>query len=143
MSVELTGTAIDILPVNPPKGQGSDHQSIKNLVGSERTVENKVSGIKASEETQQLSKKEVQEVQEETEVMTVPQLENVAKQLQEFIGTMNRGLEFFVDEDSGRDVIKVIDKNSGELIKQYPSEDVLALVSKLSEATGNFIDSKI
>lgn len=140
MSVELTGTAIDILPVNPPKGQGSDHQSIKYLAGSERTVENKVSGIKASEETQQLSKKEVQE---ETEVMTVPQLENVAKQLQEFIGTMNRGLEFFVDEDSGRDVIKVIDKNSGELIKQYPSEDVLALVSKLSEATGNFIDSKI
>jgi flagellar protein FlaG len=40
-------------------------------------------------------------------------------------------------------VIKVIDKSSGDLVKQYPSEEVLSLVAKLSEATGNFIDSKI
>jgi flagellar protein FlaG len=52
-------------------------------------------------------------------------------------------LEFSVDEDSGRDVIKVIDKKSGDIIKQYPSEEVLSLVSKLSEATGNFVDAKI
>ncbi len=77
------------------------------------------------------------------EALSVPQLEKVAKQLQEFMGEMNRGLEFIVDEDSGRDVIKVIDKSSGDLVKQYPSEEVLSLVAKLSEATGNFIDSKI
>jgi flagellar protein FlaG len=77
------------------------------------------------------------------EKLSAPQLEKVAKQLQEFVGEMNRGLEFIVDEDSGRDVIKVIDKSSGDLVKQYPSEEVLSLVAKLSEATGNFIDSKI
>ncbi len=77
------------------------------------------------------------------EKLSVPQLEKVAEQLQQFMGEMNRGLEFIVDKDSGRDVIKVIDKNSGDLVKQYPSEEVLSLVAKLSEATGNFIDSKI
>ena len=75
--------------------------------------------------------------------MSRPQLEQVAEQLQEFIGKMNRGLEFSVDKDSGRDVIKVLDKTSGELIKQYPTEEVLSLVAKLSEATGNFVDSKV
>ena len=71
------------------------------------------------------------------------QLKLVAQKLQDFVGEMNKGLEFSVDKDSGRDVIKVIDKNSGDLIKQYPTEEVLDLVAKLSEATGNFINTDV
>jgi flagellar protein FlaG len=149
MSVELTGKAMDILPVKPQQSQRQESQPIKDGVESKLNVENKLTGVKTPEDTNnvnQLNKKdEVNQVtkKDEKESMTTPQLEKVAKQLQEFIGKMNRGLEFTVDEDSGRDVIKVIDKNSGDIIKQYPSEEVLSLVAKLSEATGNFIDSKI
>jgi flagellar protein FlaG len=75
--------------------------------------------------------------------LSAEQLEKVAQQLQDFVGEMNRGLEFTVDKDSGRDVIKVIDKNSGELVKQYPSEEVLTLVAKLSEMIGSFVDAKV
>lgn len=75
--------------------------------------------------------------------LTAEQLEKVAQQLQDFVGDMNRGLEFSVDKDSGRDVIKVIDKSSGDLLKQYPSEEVLTLVAKLSDMVGGFIDAKV
>ena len=75
--------------------------------------------------------------------LTAEQLEKVAQQLQDFVGEMNRGLEFSVDQDSGRDVIKVIDKNSGDLVKQFPSEEVLTLVAKLSDMVGGFIDAKV
>jgi flagellar protein FlaG len=75
--------------------------------------------------------------------LSADQLDKVAQQLQDFVGEMNRGLEFTVDKDSGRDVIKVIDKNSGELVKQYPSEEVLTLVAKLSEMIGSFVDAKV
>ncbi|MBQ4797794.1 flagellar protein FlaG [Pseudoalteromonas sp. MMG006] len=71
------------------------------------------------------------------------QLEKVAQQLQEFMGDMNRSLQFQVDEDSGRDVIKILDKTSGDVIKQYPSEEVLSLVSKLSESAGILIDQTV
>ncbi|MBB1456185.1 flagellar protein FlaG [Pseudoalteromonas sp. SG43-5] len=71
------------------------------------------------------------------------QLEQMARQLQDFMGEMNRSLQFQVDEDSGRDVIKVLDKDSGEVIKQYPSEEVLNLVSKLSESAGILIDQTV
>jgi flagellar protein FlaG len=71
------------------------------------------------------------------------QLEQMAQQLQDFMGEMNRSLQFKVDEDSGRDVIKVLDKDSGEVIKQYPSEEVLNLVSKLSESAGILIDQTV
>jgi flagellar protein FlaG len=75
--------------------------------------------------------------------LTFKQLEQVAQQLQDFVGEMNRGLEFSVDKDSGRDVIKVIDKASGDLVKQYPSEEVLGLVSKLSDMIGSFVDAQV
>ncbi len=51
--------------------------------------------------------------------------------------------KFKVDEDSGRNVIKVIDKESGDLVKQYPSEEVLGIVAKLAEATGVLVDFKV
>lgn len=71
------------------------------------------------------------------------QLKKMAQQLQEFMGEMNRSLQFQVDEDSGRDVIKVLDKDTGDIIKQYPSEEVLNLVSKLSETAGLLIDHTV
>jgi len=101
-----------------------------------------------AEQQNLLNKAEQRKLQEADTDKSKPQvnseqLEVVAQKLQDFVSEMNRGLEFIVDEDSGRDVIKVIDKNTGDLVKQFPSEEVLELVAHLSEATGNFIDSKI
>jgi flagellar protein FlaG len=94
---------------------------------------------------QQEAIKANQEIQKESETnqpLTPKQLEKVAQQLQDFVGDLNRNIEFSVDKDSGRDVIKVIDKDSGDLLKQYPSEEVLTLVSKLSDMVGGFVDAK-
>jgi len=143
MSVELTTMAIDALPVNPQNGQENDPRAIKNLAGNEANVENKLIVARDTLELDNVDQISENKRQDEESAMSRPQLEQVAKQLQEFIGKMNRGLEFSVDKDSGRDVIKVLDKTSGELIKQYPTEEVLSLVAKLSEATGNFVDSKV
>lgn len=70
------------------------------------------------------------------------QLEILAEKLQEFVSSLNKGLQFSVHEESGRDVIKVIDRESDEVVRQYPSEEVLELVAKLSDAAGNFINSQ-
>lgn len=84
-----------------------------------------------------------QPVEKEKVQLTAPQLEKVAEQLQKFVSQMNKGLEFLVDKESGLDVIKVIDRNSGDLVKQFPSEEFVELAAKLSEATGNFINSEV
>lgn len=70
------------------------------------------------------------------------QLEVLAEKLQDFVSSLNKGLQFSVHEESGRDVIKVIDRESDEVVRQYPSEEVLELVAKLSDAAGNFINSQ-
>jgi len=143
MNVEHTTMAIDTLPVTPNKGQENNQQAINKLADTKPSVENKLNAAKENLALEQVEHFSQNERQDEKSTLSKPQLEQVAKQLQAFIGKMNRGLEFSVDEDSGRDVIKVIDRKSGEVIKQYPSEEVLSLVAKLSEATGNFVDSKV
>ena len=96
-------------------------------------------GTSLAEEQKSVSTSETNKA----EKMTSEQLNKVAQQLQDFMGEMNRSLEFIVDEDSGRDVIKVLDKDTGDLIKQYPSEEVLSIISKLSNASGSLIDTEI
>lgn len=98
---------------------------------------------KTEAELDQNSGKENQKNQIDNKQLDHEQLEKVAQQLQDFMGEMNRSLQFQVDEDSGRDVIKVIDKSSGDVIKQYPSEEVLSLVAKLSETTGMLVDQTV
>jgi flagellar protein FlaG len=39
----------------------------------------------------------------------------------------NRNLEFSVDTDSHRTVVRMVDTSTGELIRQYPSETTLAI----------------
>ncbi|CUS47196.1 MAG: flagellar protein FlaG [Idiomarinaceae bacterium HL-53] len=74
----------------------------------------------------------------------------VVEKLNEVLEVGNRQLQFRVDNDANRTVISVLDQESGEKIRQIPSEDVLRLVSRMQEmgdgvekAVGVLIDSKI
>ena len=59
-----------------------------------------------------------------------PAREAVAKaaaDLQEFVKSMGRNLNFSVDETTGYHVVKVINPDTGELIRQLPSEELLKI----------------
>lgn len=110
-------------------------------------IERAVDDVKQADTQNQQRLQQNQYEKNNQEVTAQPlereQLEQMAQQLQDFMGEMNRSLQFKVDEDSGRDVIKVLDKTTGDVIKQYPSEEVLSLVSKLSETAGLLIDQTV
>lgn len=76
------------------------------------------------------------------EPLNEQQLVEMAQQMESFVGTFNRGLEFRVDEDSGRNVVKVIDRHSGDTIRQIPTEELLDVITRLAEASGGIIDVK-
>ncbi|WP_458735487.1 flagellar protein FlaG [Zobellella taiwanensis] len=73
--------------------------------------------------------------------LSAEQLKDMAGQMQEFIGSFNRSLQFRVDEDSGRNVVTVLD-DQGEVIRQIPSEELLEVVARLAEASGGLIDTR-
>ena len=56
------------------------------------------------------------------------------KKIQEFVDETQRGLQFSIDDDTGRTVVKVIARHSGEVIRQLPSEEALELAKRLQDA---------
>jgi len=59
-----------------------------------------------------------------------PTREVVAKaaaQLQEFVSSMGRNLSFSVDQSTGYNVVRVVNPDTGELIRQLPSEELLKI----------------
>jgi len=137
MSVVQNGTELGLTGLAPEFKRASDANDNNGIVDNKQQVHT---------EKQQEKINVVQESAQATEnnqPLTATQLEKVAQQLQDFVGDLNRNIQFSVDEDSGRDVIKVIDRDSGDLLKQYPSEEVLTLVSKLSDMVGGFVDAKV
>lgn len=117
-----------------------------NITSSSSMVHNKVDlaqkPLKASTadfELNRNSSKSVIEptIEQETENEQNPsKLNQVATELSDMMSMMRKGLEFKVDESSGQAVVTVLDKNTGDVIRQMPSEEALALAEKLSEVTG-------
>ena len=58
------------------------------------------------------------------------------KKLNEFIRPYVTSLQFSVDKELGRVVVKIMDSETKEIIKQIPSEDVLTLTKALSKVAG-------
>lgn len=70
--------------------------------------------------------------------------EEMLKELEQDIETMhNVGLKFSKHDDSGRTMIKVLNKENDEVIREIPSEDVLNLAAKIEEMIGILFDKEV
>lgn len=70
------------------------------------------------------------------------ELDKAVKEIQGFIKDTNTSLDFHVDKDTDKLVVKVIDTSTKEVIKQIPSEDVLALAKALDKLKGLLVSQK-
>lgn len=61
------------------------------------------------------------------------ELEAAVVEISDFVQAQNRNLNFSFDEGSNRSVVKVTDSESGDLIRQIPSEEVLRLSGRIKE----------
>ena len=55
----------------------------------------------------------------------------------------SRSVTFERDESAGKDVIKVIDDATGEIIRQMPPEELLSFMRNLTKMLGNFLDERV
>lgn len=66
-------------------------------------------------------------------------IRDAVSEINEFVQNVQRDLLFNLDETSGRTVIKVINRDSGDLIRQIPSVEVLAIASHLRDVRENAV----
>jgi len=65
-------------------------------------------------------------------------IENTNKKLT----SIDRKFEFSVNEETNDIIVKVINKETDEVIREIPSEKILDMVAKMMELAGLFIDEK-
>ncbi|QEL64400.1 flagellar protein [Oryzomicrobium terrae] len=70
------------------------------------------------------------------------ELNDAAENVQKFVNTINSNLSFQVDDDTGEMVVKVVDATTKDVIRQIPSEEMLAIAKALDRIQGLLVNQK-
>lgn len=65
---------------------------------------------------------------------SVQQVESAVSKISDFVQNFQRDLQFSVDKDSDRLVVKVVDSETQEVIRQIPSEEALRIAKRLDSS---------
>lgn len=71
------------------------------------------------------------------------EVRDVVEDVQQYLQEHNIRLSFTLHDKTGDLVVRVLDKDSGEVIRQIPPEDMLKLREKLEELTGVLLNGKV
>lgn len=70
------------------------------------------------------------------------QVNEAVQKINDMIKVADRDLEFSVDKDTDMNVVKVIDSQSKEVIRQIPSEEVIQIAKALDKLQGLLVRDK-
>ena len=76
---------------------------------------------------------------------TQPSQEVVAKtaqQLESFVASMGRDLSFSVDSTTGYHVVRVTNPQTGEVVRQLPSEELLKIAQTMEQTGSGLVNQK-
>lgn len=73
-------------------------------------------------------------VSSESQAITAESLGEAVSSIKDFVQSIRRDLNFDLDDSSGKMVVKVTDRATGEVVRQIPTEDALRLAESLEEA---------
>lgn len=128
MNIESVTT--NSAPQRPPEVQGQS--SPRASATAARAAE------LASSQRQQRAESQNQ-VSESPQKLSV---EDAVKRLADFVAPTNSEINFSIDEESGVRVVKVLDSQSKEVIRQFPSEEAIQLAMALDKLQGLFVKEK-
>ena len=64
------------------------------------------------------------------------------EEVQKAIAPVAQNLLFSIDNDTGRTIVKIVDSQTDEVIRQMPSEEVLAISKAIDKLKGVLIQQK-
>ena len=87
----------------------------------------------------------VEAKQEPIKINTQPvgsaeEISKAIEQVQVMMDLRNRSVSISQDSESGKEVIKVRNEQTGEVIRQMPTEEMLAFMRNLTKMLGAFFD---
>lgn len=71
--------------------------------------------------------------QTQAPVALTQEVSRAVDRIQTFVGARARELDFYIDEPTGQTVITVRDRETDQVIRQIPSEEILAVAERINE----------
>ncbi|MFM2579974.1 flagellar protein FlaG [Vibrio fortis] len=133
--MEISSSASNVQPYGSPNGikfafdEGSSAPSVSKPL--EVAPKDKVE--KSQEDATEAA---IQVAQDRQELNKEERVKMVEK-MNEFISSINKGVAFKVDEESGRDVVTIYEATTGDIIRQIPDEEMLEILRRLAAQTSN------
>lgn len=133
----MSGNLINSVSLSPTTASSIPSAARKDSpvsTGSARSSE--PTSVNKTDKTSNISSANQAESKADTKATTQvsnEQLEAAASTMSDYAKSMNRNLDFTIDEDSGQTVIKIIDTESDEVIRQIPNEDALEMAKRMQE----------
>jgi len=73
---------------------------------------------------------------------TQQQLQAAMKEVQEQVRNSAQNLQFSLDDETGKTVVRVVDAENGEVIRQIPSEELMAIAKSIGQMQGLLLRQK-
>ena len=126
------------------------NMTAKSLTAQESTQEraplisvDKLQSVQKNVETTEAKENKASAVQQDKQQMSTDEVKEIVESFQEMSETIQTKLSFSVDEENNEIVVKIFDKESEELIRQFPSDEMLSLQDKMSDLAGFLFDQKV
>lgn len=71
------------------------------------------------------------------------ELKDAIDKIEKVVQPVAQDLNFSIDEDTGKTVVKVIDSGTKEVIRQIPSEELIAIAHALDKLQGLLVKQKV
>lgn len=144
--MDISAYTSNIQPYGEPYGSSGGTKlaldrsgATNNSVSTEKTVERK-----DEQEMAQQKAKAVEELVQKRTDLNKEQLEKIVEKMDEFVNSINKGLSFRLDEESGRDVVTIYEASTGDIIRQIPDEEMLIILRRLAAASsGLFVEETV
>lgn len=75
--------------------------------------------------------------------LTREDVEEMVEALEDFANTVQTRLNFAIDDDTEDVVVKIMDKETDEIIKQFPAEEILELREKMQDLSGLLFSTNV
>ncbi len=74
---------------------------------------------------------------------TPAELANAVEEVQAAIAPVAQNLQFSIDQDINRTIVKVVDSSTDEVIRQIPSEEIVAIAKAMDKLQGLLIKQEV
>lgn len=72
----------------------------------------------------------------------IEEVKDAVNQIQHFTQTLAPNLQFSIDEETGKTVVKIMDAQTQEVIRQFPSEEAITIARALGKIEGLLFHDK-